>query len=222
MVIDHQLPGCSSSPDISELIQALCKAQAEFPAIKKSGVMRLRDESYRYSTWADLCQALYPPLHKHGLVFMPLEGRQGDQWCMVGMLTHGPSGQWVSSTCPIRDVVDGMGIRGDSQSFEIATTYAKKTLFKALAGGWEEGDEAPEQQAAVQQAERTKEETELLEKVRTQLEMVKGNRAKLEAVFTRIDTAVKEGRLKPEDAKAFVDAYPLPAKSIKKEVAVAN
>jgi hypothetical protein len=106
-------------------VKALCKAQMEFKAIKKSGVMEMRDHRYRYSTWTDICDALYPALHKNGIVFMPLQGRQGDTFVMMGMLLHGESGQWVSSTAPIRDVIaDNLGIRGDSQSFEIATTYA--------------------------------------------------------------------------------------------------
>jgi hypothetical protein len=223
MVIDHQLPGCSSSPEIAEIVKALCKAQMEFKAIKKSGVMEMRDHRYRYSTWTDICDALYPALHKNGIVFMPLQGRQGDTFVMMGMLLHGESGQWVSSTAPIRDVIaDNLGIRGDSQSFEIATTYAKKTLLKAMAGGWEEGDEAQEQQAAVEQVERSKEEIALLEKVKGQLELVKGNRQKLESVLGKIEAAVKDGRLKEEDAKKFKDEYPLPEKAAKKEVAVAN
>ena len=210
MVIDHQMPGCSSSPEIEQLIGALCAAQSEFPAIQKSGVMELRDNRFRYSTWADICTALYPALHKHGLVFVPLTGRQGDQFVMMGLLTHSPSGQWISSTCPIRDVVDGMGIRGDSQSFEIATTYAKKTLLRSMAGGWEVGDEQPEQEQAAQQAALSAEQAELLAKVRGQLELVRGNRAKLASVFKKIAAAVQEGRIRPQDEEAFRQEFPIP------------
>lgn len=222
MVIDHQLPGCSSSPQISELVQALCAAQSKFPAIKKSGVMEMRGTTFRYSTWADIAQALYPSLHANGLTFVPLTGRSGDHWVMMGMLTHSPSGQWISSTCPVRDVVDGMGVRGDSQSFEIATTYAKKTLLKALAGGWEEGDEQPEQEEAAAQAEVTQEQAELLEKVRGQLELVKGNPAKLQTVFKKIAASVEAGRLTQAQADAFREEYPVPEKSVPKEPAHAE
>lgn len=223
MVIDHQMPGCSSSPEIAELVKALCQAQMEFKPIKKSAVMEMRGQRYRYSTWKDICEALYPSLNKHGIVFVPLQGKQGDAFSMMGMLVHGASGQWLSSTAPIRDVIaEGLGIRGDSQSFEIATTYAKKTLLKAMAGGWEEGDEQEGQQAAAEQVERSKEELELLDKVKNQLELVKAVRPKLEAVFKRIDAAVADGRLKEEDAKKFRDEYPLPEKAAKKEVAVVD
>jgi hypothetical protein len=201
-------------------VKALCLAQTEYRPIKKSAVMETRTQKFRYSTWKDICEALYPALNKHGLVFIPLQGRQGDSLVMMGKLIH-TSGQWLSSTAPVRDVIAGdLGIRGDAQSFEIATTYAKKTLLKALAGGWEEGDEQEEQQAAADQVERSKEEVELLQKIREQLEIVKGVRPKLEQVFKRIDKAVSDGRLKAEDAEQFRVQYPLPEQ--KREVANAN
>jgi hypothetical protein len=220
MVIDRQLPGCSSSPEIAELIKALCKAQMEFKPIKKSAVMEMRSQRYRYSTWKDICEALYPALNKHGLAFIPLQGKQGDSFMMMGMLVHGDSGQWVSSTAPIRDVLaEGLGIRGDSQSYEIATTYAKKTLLKAMAGGWEEGDEQEDQQQAQESVQRSKEQQELLEKIRSQLELVKGNRQKLESVLKRVAELAKEGVIPEADAEQFANDYPLPKK---KEVAVAH
>lgn len=220
MVIDRQMPGCSSSPEIAELVKALCKAQMEYKPIKKSAVMEMRDHKYRYSTWKDICEALYPALNKHGLAFIPLQGKQGDAFTMMGMLVHGESGQWVSSTAPIRDVLaEGLGIRGDSQSYEIATTYAKKTLLKAMAGGWEEGDEQEEQQQAQETIERSKEQQELLDKIQAQLEMVKGNRTKLESVLKRVAELAEKGSITEADAEKFASDFPLPKK---REVAVAN
>lgn len=214
-VTDRTFLGCSSSSTTGELLKALCKAQMGYIPIKKSGLMKTREGEYRYSTWADICQALYPSLNANGLVFMPLQSPWGDNWIMIGTLSHGPSGEWISSSCPIRDILlPNMGLRADSQSFEIATTYAKKTLLKAMAGGWEEGDEAPEQKAAEEVVERTKEQEELLAKARSQLSLVKGNKDKVRKVFARIDVAVSEQRLSQADADELKREYEEPKEEV--------
>lgn len=212
MEVDHRMPGCSSSPDTAELVKALCLAQQKYAPIKKSGLMESREGGYRYSTWADIVEAMYPALHANGLVFIPLQGWVEDRLVMCGQLRHGPSGQWISSTCPVRDVPEGSAVRGDSQSFEIATTYAKKTLLKAMGGGWEEGDEKQDQDKAKVQVERTEEEVALVGKIKTQLEIVKADRVKLERIFAKIEKAVEEGRVSRADADKFSSDYPLPPK----------
>ena len=147
MVLDNHYPGCSSSPDVGNLIKALAKAQAAFKPIARSEQFDVGGRSYRYSTWKDICEALYPPLLANGLVFMPRQSISANGWVMIGTLHHAESGEWISSTAPIRDVIDGYGQRSDPQSYEIACTYAKKNLLLTLAGGWAAGDEQAEQEA---------------------------------------------------------------------------
>lgn len=221
MLLDQHFPGCSSSPDIGELVQALCRAQMQFTQIRRSAKYELGDRSYRYSTWADICHAMYPALHGQGIVFLARSSKSGESWVMVGTLCHGPSGQWITSTCPIRDVVDSYGVRGDSQSYEIATTYAKKTLLKSLAGGFEEGDETAEQDAAI--ADASSMEDERYESVRLRceagLKQFSGNTKKTKAAFTRMDELVASGELRQGDCDALKKRFALPQQE---EVCVAN
>lgn len=227
MLLDQHYPGCTSSPEIGDLIQALCLAQAEYKPVARSAKYDLGNKSYRYSTWADLCAALYPALHKHGLVFLPRKTLTANGWVMVGTLAHGKSGQWITSTCPIRDVVDGYGTRSDSQSFEIGVTYAKKTLFLSMAGGWAVGDEQQEQESATAPAadpevEATKARQEATRlKVEVGLEQLASNPAKVKALFKRMDELVASGELSAEDSESLKKKYG-PKPSPKKEMANAN
>ena len=223
MLLDQHFPGCSSSPEIGDLIQALCLAQAEYKPVSKSARYDLGNKSYRYSTWADLCQAMYPSLHKHGLIFLPRKTYTANGWVMVGTIAHGKSGQWITSTCPIRDVVDGYGTRSDSQSFEIGVTYAKKTLFLSMAGGWAVGDEEQEQASASEPAAdpeaaaiKAKQEATRL-KVEVGLEQFVANPTKTKALFKRMDELVASGDLSSEDCDSLKQKYE-PKPSPKKEV----
>lgn len=227
MLLDQHFSGCSSSPEIGDLIQALCLAQSQYKPVARSARYDLGNKSYRYSTWADLCDAMYPSLHRQGLIFLPRKTFTANGWVMVGTLAHGKSGQWITSTCPIRDVVDGYGTRSDSQSFEIGVTYAKKTLFLSMAGGWAVGDEQQEQESAQDPAAepeaaaiKAKQEATRL-KVEVGLEQFSGNATKTKALFARMDELVASGELSSADSDALKKRYepkPLP----KKEVAVAN
>jgi hypothetical protein len=227
MLLDQHFAGCSSSPDIGDLIQALCLAQAQYKPVARSARYDLGNKSYRYSTWADLCDAIYPALHKQGLIFLPRKTFTANGWVMVGTLAHGKSGQWITSTCPIRDVVDGYGTRSDSQSFEIGVTYAKKTLFLSMAGGWAVGDEQQEQESAAAPAadpevaaDQAKREA-IRMKVEMGLEQFASNPAKTKALFARMDEMVQAGELSSEDSASLKKKYE-PKPSTKKEVAVAN
>lgn len=227
MLLDQHFSGCSSSPEIGDLIQALCLAQAEYKPVARSAKYELGNKAYRYSTWADLCEALYPALHKHGLIFLPRKTFTANGWVMVGTIAHGKSGQWITSTCPIRDVVDGYGTRSDSQSFEIGVTYAKKTLFLSMAGGYAVGDEQQEQESATAPAAdpeaaaiQAKQEATRL-KVEVGLEQFVTNPGKTRALFKRMDELVASGELSEQDSVALKTKYE-PKPSPKKEMANAN
>jgi hypothetical protein len=220
MVLDNHYPGCSSSPDVGELIKALAKAQAAYKPIAKSEKFDMGDRSYRYSTWKDICEALYPPLLANGLVFIPRQSVCATGWIMIGTLHHADSGQWISSTAPIRDVIDGYGQRSDPQSYEIACTYAKKNLLQTLAGGWAVGDEAPEQEQVVPQQD--DQQAAAFEAVRARveagLEQFLANPKKTKSLFKRMDELVESGELRAEDCESLKKKY----SPKEEEVAVAN
>lgn len=225
MVLDNHYPGCSSSPDVGSLIKALAKAQSAFKPIARSEKYEIGDRSYRYSTWKDICEALYPPLLANGLVFMPRQSISANGWVMIGTLHHAESGEWISSTAPIRDVIDGYGQRSDPQSYEIACTYAKKNLLLTLAGGWAAGDEQAEQEAGQTPPQEQDEEAAKFEAVRLKveagLEQFKANPKKTKALFSRMEELVQEGELRESDCKALKEKY-APKKKEEEEVAVAN
>lgn len=223
MVIDHTYPGCSSSPEIGSLLKSLLAAQKSFKPIARSESFAGAD-GYRYSTWKDICDALYPPLLANGLVFLTRQSISPNGWVMIGTLYHAESGEWISSTAPIRDLSDGVGQRSDPQSYEIACTYCKKNLLVTLAGGWSEGDEQQDQQAVAEQQadDQQAEKHEAVRlKVEAGLEQFKANPKKTKALFDRMDELVASGELRKADCDSLKKRYaPKPKKE--EEVAVAH
>lgn len=221
MLLDQHLVGCSSSPEIGKLISSLVKAQAGYKPVKKSEEYRISDtKSYWYSTWKDICEALYPSLLANGLTFIPRMSRTPEGWLMVGTLVHADSGEWITSTCPIRDSIDGHGVRVDPQSFEIGCTYAKKTLLMTLAGGWAEGDEVEENDAAkaseeVQDFDAAEEALNAKrEQVEAALKLVARDPVKLKKYRLKMADLVEKGELRLADADDLADRYPLPGKEV--------
>lgn len=144
MQIDTGLPGLTSSPDTSELVKALVAAQAQFPAVEKTGENKFG--RYWYLTYSGICEALRGPLNKHGLLLPQVcLTRVNGEWIAVGTLRHS-SGQFVTSLCPLYLGVDKAGQpRLDMQSLGSAYTYAKKYLLLGLVGGWAEEDDDAQQ-----------------------------------------------------------------------------
>lgn len=144
MVIEHGLPGLTSSPDTADLVKALVAAQAEYPAIERTGENKFG--KYWYLTYSGICEALRGPLNKHGLSLPQVcLTRVGGDWIAVGTLRHS-SGQYVTSLCPLYLGVDKGGQpKADMQSLGSAYTYAKKYLLLGLVGGWAEEDDDGQQ-----------------------------------------------------------------------------
>jgi len=140
MMLDHALPGLSSSPETTELVKALVAAQAKFPAIEKGGNNTFG--KYRYMRYSDICEALREALNGAGLMLPQVcLTKAGGDWIAVGTLRH-VSGQYVTSLCPIYMGVDKAGEpRMDMQSLGSAFTYAKKYLLLGLVGAWAEDDD---------------------------------------------------------------------------------
>lgn len=143
-VVDHSLFGVTSSMETADLTAALAAAQAEYPAISKTGENKFG--KYHYLTYAGICEALRGPLTKHGLALpqIGLTQRSGE-WFAVGILRH-KTGQFLTSMCPIYMGKEKDGTpKADMQSLGSAYTYAKKYLLLGLVGGWAEEDDDGQQ-----------------------------------------------------------------------------
>lgn len=140
MVIDHALPGLTSSPETKQLVTALVKAQSQFPAIDKGGNNTFG--KYKYMRYSDICEALRGPLNAEGLMLPQVcLTRINGEWVALGTLRH-CSGEFVTSLCPIYLGFDKAGApRLDMQSLGSAYTYAKKYLLLGLVGAWAEDDD---------------------------------------------------------------------------------
>jgi len=140
MMIDHGLPGLTTSPDTTKLVAALVKAQSKFPAVEKGGDNKFG--KYRYMRYSDICEALREPLNEAGFILPQVcLTRVGGEWIAVGTLRHN-SGEFVTSLCPVFLGTDKEGNqRQDMQSLGSAYTYAKKYLLLGLVGAWAEDDD---------------------------------------------------------------------------------
>ena len=144
MVVDHGLPGLTCSPDTAELAKDLAAAQAEFPAIEKTGENKFG--KYHYLTYAGICEGLVKPLTRHGFALPQIcLTKAGGDWIAVGTLRH-KSGQFITSLCPLYLGKEKDGTpKADMQSLGSAYTYAKKYLLLGLVGGWAEEDDDGQQ-----------------------------------------------------------------------------
>jgi hypothetical protein len=140
MMMDHALPGLTTSPDTTKLVAALVKAQAQFPAVEKGGSNTFG--KYKYMRYSDICEALREALNSNGLAIPNVVlTRINGEWVAVGTLRHA-TGQFITSLCPIYLGVDKAGaVREDMQSLGSAFTYAKKYLLLGLVGAWAEDDD---------------------------------------------------------------------------------
>lgn len=140
MIVDHGLPGVTCSPDTAELAKDLAAAQAEFPAIERTGENKFG--KYFYLTYAGICEGLVGPLTRHGFALPQIcLTKAGGDWIAVGTLRH-KSGQFITSLCPLYLGKEKDGSpKADMQSLGSAYTYAKKYLLLGLVGGWAEEDD---------------------------------------------------------------------------------
>jgi hypothetical protein len=198
MVIDHAFPGITSSPNTELLVAALCKAQAEYPAIEKGGNNTFG--KYKYMRYSDICEALREPLLKHGLPLPQIKlAFFAGQWVVVGTLSH-ISGQFVTSLCPLYLGFDKEGApRQDMQSLGSAVTYAKKYLLLGLVGGWaEDDDDAQKTKAAPARssAPRAVKTMEIEAKARKAIDAAKDTKA-IESVLNLVKLRISERVAEP-------------------------
>ena len=143
---------------LDQIAAALAKAQAEFPAVPKSGKNpHLKND---YSTLDDIIATVRKPLANHGLSFVQLLGSDESGVTLNTMLLH-ESGQWLEGTVSI---APGEGNRGVNamQALGSAITYMKRYSLSAMLGISTEGDTdgegatakaAPRNQAPARQAQ---------------------------------------------------------------------
>lgn len=186
-VLDHSLFGVTSSTETAELTADLAKAQAEYPAISKTGENKFG--KYHYLTYAGICEALRGPLTKYGLALpqIGLSHRQGE-WIATGILRH-KSGQFITSQCPIYLGVDKSGeAKMDMQSLGSAYTYAKKYLLLGLVGGWAEEDDDGQRVAPDKKGDKS---LEIEQAAKHQLDKAK-NKAEVKKIVGLVKLRVSE------------------------------
>jgi hypothetical protein len=231
MELDNYIRGVTSSPEIKQLQAARCKAQAKYKPIQKTGENKFG--GFKYSTLGDICNAILPALCENGFG-MPLfqTGTLGNgEWVMVGRLVH-ISGEWVSCMVPMRDMIDRNGNRReDNQSFEAASTYAKKQLMLQLCGGWTIGEEDAEQaeemvsqtNAEVAKAKApapAKAEQGYYERLSSKLKAVRSMPAEVEKLFSQAESLAESGDLTTDEMARLTKTFG--ALRPKKEVANAQ
>jgi len=232
--LDNSIVGVSSSLETAELYKALCKAQAAYTPIKRSGLNKV--EGFRYATLRDICDALMPGLLANGFTmptFMVGFDREIRQWVMVGTLTHS-SDQWISSVCPLL-----MGYQPEDrpgiQTMEIGATYAKKILMQGLCGGWlesEEGEPQPQpkaepvqQEAAalpapVKQRKKAKpqalsdEARDLLDRAKAKLEEKADDPERCKKIWEHLDLLVSQGSVPSSEVLLLKSKHSMGAKVV--------
>ncbi len=221
-MVDHALPGLTSSPDTMDLVKALVAAQAKFPAIEKGGSNTFG--KYKYMRYSDICEALREALNGAGLMLPQVcLTRVGQEWIAVGTLRH-VSGQFVTSLCPLYLGVDKSGApRLDMQSLGSAYTYAKKYLLLGLVGAWAEDDDDAQQtmppQSASKPAGRDR-SLEIEQAAKHEIDRAPGD-AEVAKVLSLVKLRVSEKVASP-DALQRVTEYAESKKKKKKKEVVAN
>lgn len=110
---------------LDKLATALAAAQAEMPTVAKSHTAQVKSDkgsySYTYAGLADVAEAVYPILARHGLSFTALPGNG----VLIGMLLHS-SGQSLSASLPISG--------NTAQALGSSLTYMRRYLLGCMTG----------------------------------------------------------------------------------------
>jgi hypothetical protein len=112
------------SEKINELVEALSKAQGEFPVLEKKS----KAYNYMYADLAETLQAIQPIMSKYGLSIAHCI-QEGEHSKMVSKLFHS-SGQWISTEMLLEYRADGKV--NAMQAKGSAITYAKRYTIGCL------------------------------------------------------------------------------------------
>jgi hypothetical protein len=115
------------SEQLSNLAAALAKAQAQFPAIPRSKVVKVTGPKgsyeFAYAPFEEIIRSTRPVLAANGLAFS--QGCMGDK--LVTTVLHS-SGEWIAHETPI------VNVQGTAQSLGSALTYSKRYGFCGAFG----------------------------------------------------------------------------------------
>lgn len=212
MMLDSGLFGVTSSPDTAELAKDLAAAQAEFPAIAKTGENKFG--KYHYLTYAGICEGLVGPLTRHGFALPQIcLTRVSGEWLAVGTLRH-KTGQFITSLCPLYLGKEKDGTpKADMQSLGSAYTYAKKYLLLGLVGGWAEEDDDGQRTMPEAATKQTAQSLKIEQAAKHEIDKAKTDE-QVKAVLSLVKLRVSEKVAAP-DVLTRVTAY---AAAKKKEV----
>lgn len=119
------------SESITQIAEALAKAQAEFPKLPKDKVAKIDTKaggqySYRYADLASILEAIREPMAKHKLaIVQPVESGQGSVK-VTTVILHG-SGEYLGCEVTIP-------YQGDVKALGSAITYARRYGLTSMLG----------------------------------------------------------------------------------------
>lgn len=128
------------SENIGKLATALCAAQAEFPAAKKTKTNPHLKK--KYADLGDILEAVQPTLTKHGLAVAQISADAG----VVTMLMHAESGEWLRSVVPVFEG-NQKGAQGYGSGFTYARRYGLSGILNIVADDDDDGHAASGQGA---------------------------------------------------------------------------
>lgn len=132
--------GFEMSAQVDALFDAIAKAKAAVPAIKKTRTAEVTMKnggkySYSYADLADIIESVTKPFSAEGLaVIQPIQIHEGEH-VILTMITH-KSGQWLRSAYRL-DIDPDMG----EQEKGSAITYSRRYSFCATTGLVAEDDD---------------------------------------------------------------------------------
>lgn len=189
------------SDDVKDLSLALSQAQAEMGVAGMTGHNPMFKS--KFSTLADFIEATGPALAKHKLtrVLVHTETDESGRVFAVGVLRHGPSGQWISARLPL------LFAKADMQGLKSALTYATRMLTQALTGCASAEAEDDGNVAAPRKAEPRSAVKAMEESARGLRKIREGTRAEAEAVMAWAEGAADDGRIRSSVLDTFRSAF---------------
>lgn len=113
----------------SNIHQALCVAQAEYPAVPKNMVAaKGTPREYKYADLPMVLKTILPCLNKQGVVYLTEPFVDGIMLMLKASLVHAESGTFVECTYPV------CGVDSAPQQVGSALTYSRRYTFQCLTG----------------------------------------------------------------------------------------
>jgi hypothetical protein len=118
-----------AKPTSNNIHQALCVAQAEYPAVPKNMVAaKGTPREYKYADLPMVLKTILPCLNKQGVVYLTEPFVDGIMLMLKASLVHAESGTFVECTYPV------CGVDSAPQQVGSALTYSRRYTFQCLTG----------------------------------------------------------------------------------------